>query len=899
MSKRNVTIIINGKEVEGTLENIRKAKAKINRELKGMQVGSDKYNKKLRELKPLEKQLKSHRKNLNDIRGAQKGIVSGLGNWKGLMLSTFAAGGVMSLMREGLQVFKEYEQAQADLAAVMRTTREENVLLEAQAQKLGATTAFTASEVVGLQKEYAKLGFTQNEILNSTEATLALSAATGKELSESAAIAGITVRQFGLDAAETGRVVDVMAKSFSTTALDIDKYQESMKYVGPAAKAAGVDLEETTALLGQLANAGISGSQAGTALRRILNEMAKTGQPAQEALKQVAAQGISLADAQDLVGRNAQTALLVLGEQADGLEGLTQSFRDAGGAAQEMAEKQLDTLTGDITKLTSAWEGFILSVEDGTGPLNKALRASMQMVTDVIQGLTQLSNYGGIIGKEAELEIQRQAQADFVRYQEVFNEKLAEGSITLDEINTKFQSGIQKNKEQLESNSDLSAEMVATLQARINTQQQVLAYFNEAAEREKIAAKEAVEAQLQKNEEMAKLEAQRIEKATQAEQKLNETIAQLKEQAHLASLSDDERELARIDLKYQKLKEKAIGNKAQMDELEALWAEERALKEAEQAEKKANEEQLLKEQKQAFQDELFQMTLDDFEREFIATNKKYEDLYQRAYQYGIDTAELQKQHQKELEELTAKHNKKQEEQSLANRERLQKIQQQKLNESVDTLESFGSEFASILQGTGAEVSGFTKHLKLLTNIQMVIDQAAAISSAVKNSAAGSLDPISFGVRIAAFTAAIAGAIGTARNMYSSSGNVPDGYYGGGFTGPGTKAVDHTGHSPVGVVHANEWVAPQWMTQSPMYANVLGALEAARSGRVGFYANGGGEVNFPAMQQSNAVFKELSASLKMLNTTLSKPIMAVYDQDEVLRIREISDEIEEVITQSTT
>ena len=158
-----------------------------------------------------------------------------------------------------------------------------------------------------------------------------------------------------------GRVTDVMAKSFSTSALDIEKFKESMKLVAPIADAAGVSLEEATAMLGALANAGISGSMAGTSLRRILNEVALTGKPVTEALTEMAEKGITLADAQDEVGKNAQTALLVLSNQMGTVNELTETYKNADGTAKEMADTQDNTLGGAIARLTSAWEAFILS----------------------------------------------------------------------------------------------------------------------------------------------------------------------------------------------------------------------------------------------------------------------------------------------------------------------------------------------------------------------------------------------------------------------------------------------------------------------------------------------------------------------------------------------------------
>ena len=191
--------------------------------------------------------------------------------------ATVAIVALAKTISHAVRVGKEFEQSMANVKAISGATGEEFKALEKNARALGASTVFTASQVGELQKEFAKLGFTASEIVNVTEGTWALAAAVGADLADAAATAGTTLRGFGMDVSETGRVTDVMALSFSKSALDLQKFSDSMKYVAPIAKLAGVSLEGTTAILGSLANAGIDGSMAGTSLRRILLEAGKAG----------------------------------------------------------------------------------------------------------------------------------------------------------------------------------------------------------------------------------------------------------------------------------------------------------------------------------------------------------------------------------------------------------------------------------------------------------------------------------------------------------------------------------------------------------------------------------------------------------------------------------------------
>ncbi len=259
-------------------------------------------------------------------------------------------------------VFKGFEAEMSKVKAVSGATAEEFKALSDNAKDLGASTMFTAREVAQLQTEFAKLGFTATEITKVTESTLALAQASGSDLARAAEVAGSTLRAFGLDASETGRVADVMAKSFSTSALDMEHFANSMSFVAPVAKSAGMSIEETSAMLAVLANAGIKGSKAGTALRRIISEIGATGKPVSEALKDLASKGLNLADAKDEVGRSAQSALLILSEGVDQIKPLTKEFENSAGAANAMATEMGDNALGASKRLESAMEGLGISI---------------------------------------------------------------------------------------------------------------------------------------------------------------------------------------------------------------------------------------------------------------------------------------------------------------------------------------------------------------------------------------------------------------------------------------------------------------------------------------------------------------------------------------------------------
>lgn len=314
-----------------------------------------------------------------------------------------AIGGLVAGIGGLISKSREFSVAMSNLKAVSGATEEQFESLKNNAIALGSSTAFTATQVAELQTEFAKLGFTTPQIIAVSEATLDLAAATGTELAEAAAVAGATLKGFGMTADETGRMADVMAKSFSSSALDMEKFRESMKLVAPIAATVKVPIEQATAALSVLADRGVAGSMAGTQLRRIMSDLAqKTGKDfatslkiSAERLQNASSEAEKLAIAKELVGDRAKGSLIALAENREEIDRLTTAYENSGGAAKEMAEIQLDNLDGSLTKLSSAWDGFMLSLEDGNGILSKVSRWFVDLGTHSIgmlkDGLLNLS----------------------------------------------------------------------------------------------------------------------------------------------------------------------------------------------------------------------------------------------------------------------------------------------------------------------------------------------------------------------------------------------------------------------------------------------------------------------------------------------------------------------------
>ena len=297
------------------------------------------------------------------------------------------AGGIGGVISKS----KEFEKALSTLEAVTGSSKAEIQQLSDLAKQLGSTTAFTASQVLELQTELAKLGFKTDDISNATGSILDLAASLDVDLAEAAEFSGSVVRSFGLTTKDTQQIVDVMALSTSSSALNFEALRESMKLVAPVSKSVGVSVEKTTALLAVLADRGLKGSIAGTGLAKTFIMLSKQGLTLEQGLDKLNKSGGDLNTAIEMVGVVAAKSFLTLAGGQDDVAGLEQSFIDAEGAAKKMAEIKLDNLAGDTTKLASAWEGLVLGLEDGQGLLNKIARGSVQLLIVAISGLQKTS----------------------------------------------------------------------------------------------------------------------------------------------------------------------------------------------------------------------------------------------------------------------------------------------------------------------------------------------------------------------------------------------------------------------------------------------------------------------------------------------------------------------------
>lgn len=298
---------------------------------------------------------------------------SSFGKKLGTAVGTVARyAGAAALLNVGLKVFRalttdalkeaiKFEKALANLSAVAGVSGKEMKKLGDEALKVAGSTKFTADEIIKLQTELSKLGFTADEVVKSTLPIAFAAQALGSPLEATAALVGKVRNQFGLLVEQTTEISDVLVTSINESALSFESFGTAMQYIGPIASSLGLSLQQTAGAMAVLSDSGFTASRVGTGLRGILTEIGKTSGDAEKSLKKLAEQNINLAEAAELVGKRNAAQLLTLLKNLDAIEeGNTLYYQQ--GRAIESASKQIDTFSGQMDLLNAALKEFQIQI---------------------------------------------------------------------------------------------------------------------------------------------------------------------------------------------------------------------------------------------------------------------------------------------------------------------------------------------------------------------------------------------------------------------------------------------------------------------------------------------------------------------------------------------------------
>lgn len=339
--------------------------------------------------------------------GKAKGLTS---NMAGLAKAAGAAAvafGAFNAAKAGAGTIISYDKAVKGLQATLATTADGMIELNKQSRELGASTIYSASQVVGAQRFMAQAGLKQNEILASTVNILQLATAGNLDLARAADIATNVMGGMQLSVSDLAHVNDVLAKAASSSNTNIEQLGTALSYAAPLASAAGVSIEEASAAIGKLSDSGLQGSRAGTGLLGVIRQLSKVTPEAEKALKR---HGLSVDDvnikthglfnvmgkltgvvkdntaAFTIFGSEAAPAAIIMANASKEAGVLTTSLINSNGAAKEMSDTMSSAIDASVKGVLSRFEELSLVVGEKGG--TKGLVGGLSATTEALDLLS-------------------------------------------------------------------------------------------------------------------------------------------------------------------------------------------------------------------------------------------------------------------------------------------------------------------------------------------------------------------------------------------------------------------------------------------------------------------------------------------------------------------------------
>lgn len=306
-----------------------------------------------------------------------------------------AGGALLDAAKAGMA----FESSMSNVAAVSGAAGTELDGLTDLAREYGATTVFSASECADALNYMAMAGWNTEQMTNGLSGILNLAAASGEDLATTSDIVTDALTAFGLSADDSGHFADILATASSNANTNVSMMGETFKYVAPVAGALGYAAEDVAVAIGLMANSGIKASQAGTALRALLSNMAEPSREQANAMNEL---GLSLTDssgkmksfgdlmldvrgafngldesskasyASIIAGSEGMSGLLaVVNASESDFTGLTNSIANCDGACDSMAKTMTDNVEGGLKELSSAAEDAQIELYDAVKPMIK------------------------------------------------------------------------------------------------------------------------------------------------------------------------------------------------------------------------------------------------------------------------------------------------------------------------------------------------------------------------------------------------------------------------------------------------------------------------------------------------------------------------------------------------
>ncbi len=310
----------------------------------------------------------------------------------------------------------DFEAGMSEVKAISGATGSEFDALRDKAIEMGAKTKFSASDSADAFKYMAMAGWDASAMMDGIAGVMDLAAASGEDLATTSDIVTDALTAFGLQASDSAHFADVLAQASSKSNTNVGLMGETFKYVAPVAGALGYSIEDTAVAIGLMANSGIKGSQAGTALRSTITRLAKPVGEAKDAVEEL---GISITNADGtmkplsqtmvelrekfaglteeqkaqyaamLAGQEGMSGLLAIVNASDeDFQKLTDEINNANGAAEDMASVMMDNTAGAVEQLKGALESAGILIGEKLTPY---IRKLAEWITGLVEKFNSLS----------------------------------------------------------------------------------------------------------------------------------------------------------------------------------------------------------------------------------------------------------------------------------------------------------------------------------------------------------------------------------------------------------------------------------------------------------------------------------------------------------------------------
>ena len=407
------------------LDSLKTAQEQAKQQLENGDLGQDKYDALQREIIETEEELRRLQQEaattstaLAKIDEAGKKIeafgdsVTSAG--KAVMPASMAVAG---LGAAAVKTAADFDSSMSKVAAVSGATGDDLDALRDKAREMGAKTKFSASEAADAMNYMAMAGWKTEDMLEGIEGIMNLAAASGEDLATTSDIVTDALTAFGLSAQDSGHFADILAAASSNANTNVSMMGETFKYCAPIAGALGFSAEDTAEAIGLMANAGIKGSQAGTALRTIMNNLTGDIKLSGSALGEVTiattnadgsmrdlsdiladcrgafsqlSESEQAAAAEALVGKNAMSGFLALMNAGErDIEKLSSAIANCDGTAEHMAETMQDNLAGQLTILKSQLQELAISFGEMLMPAIRAVVSKIQAFVDKLNHMSE------------------------------------------------------------------------------------------------------------------------------------------------------------------------------------------------------------------------------------------------------------------------------------------------------------------------------------------------------------------------------------------------------------------------------------------------------------------------------------------------------------------------------